>query len=304
MQFYHLLLKKNVAVFEVYIYGRVYDYQSGRFLSVGPFISMPGSSQAYNPYSYVMNNPLSYTDPSGYFIEDLIAGSSRSRGNQSSETDQNKPEECQSNWCSKVSYDDGSVEYVVHTGNGSGDGQSESSGTSSGCQVSIDCQGNGNGYDKSDTYYHAYTFFHKICSTDVSSCTVENVYNSLTKNAALADKATEIQMAGVSGGHVSHIIDSGNSRVVNITADDHIFYNGVVIRSVVQKNGIISIRSYGEGVNRTNWAKMPDRVSWAANYILAEPGFNQQDNNIRRQVLSLSSDGRVILRREEQFRQQ
>ncbi len=52
--------------------GRIYDYQSGRFLSVDPFISMPGSSQAYNPYSYVMNNPLSYTDPTGYIAESSI----------------------------------------------------------------------------------------------------------------------------------------------------------------------------------------------------------------------------------------
>ncbi len=74
--------------------GRIYDYQSGRFLSVDPFISMPGSSQAYNPYSYVMNNPLSYTDPTGYFIEDLSTKSHSSDGGQSGEAGQNKPEEC------------------------------------------------------------------------------------------------------------------------------------------------------------------------------------------------------------------
>jgi len=53
----------------IHMNGRVYDYNSGRFLSVDPFISMPGSSQAYNPYSYVMNNPLSYTDPTGYVVK-------------------------------------------------------------------------------------------------------------------------------------------------------------------------------------------------------------------------------------------
>jgi hypothetical protein len=44
--------------------GRVYDYNVGRFLSVDPFIH--GGSQGLNPYSYIMNNPLSGTDPSGY----------------------------------------------------------------------------------------------------------------------------------------------------------------------------------------------------------------------------------------------
>ncbi|MFT5451759.1 MAG: RHS repeat-associated protein, partial [Enterobacterales bacterium] len=49
--------------------GRVYDYNLGRFLSVDPFIQDPDNSQSMNPYSYIMNNPLSGTDPSGYLSE-------------------------------------------------------------------------------------------------------------------------------------------------------------------------------------------------------------------------------------------
>ena len=49
--------------------GRVYDYNLGRFLSVDPFIQAPGNSQSMNPYSYVMNNPLSGTDPTGYICQ-------------------------------------------------------------------------------------------------------------------------------------------------------------------------------------------------------------------------------------------
>jgi len=47
--------------------GRVYDPVLGRFLSADPFIQAPNNSQSYNRYSYVFNNPLSHTDPSGYF---------------------------------------------------------------------------------------------------------------------------------------------------------------------------------------------------------------------------------------------
>ena len=46
--------------------GRVYDYDLGRFLSVDPIIQFPANSQSLNPYSYIMNNPLSGTDPTGY----------------------------------------------------------------------------------------------------------------------------------------------------------------------------------------------------------------------------------------------
>lgn len=52
--------------------GRVYDYRLGRFLSVDPFIQAPLNSQSLNPYSYIMNNPLSGTDPTGYEAENAI----------------------------------------------------------------------------------------------------------------------------------------------------------------------------------------------------------------------------------------
>jgi len=44
--------------------GRLYDPQLGRMLNADPFTS-PGT-QGMNRYSYVLNNPLKYTDPSGY----------------------------------------------------------------------------------------------------------------------------------------------------------------------------------------------------------------------------------------------
>jgi len=46
--------------------GRAYDPWLGRFLSPDPFVQSPGYSQSYNRYSYCLNNPLKYTDPSGY----------------------------------------------------------------------------------------------------------------------------------------------------------------------------------------------------------------------------------------------
>ncbi|MBS0213415.1 MAG: hypothetical protein JSR26_09610, partial [Proteobacteria bacterium] len=54
------------AVQLIHMNGRVYDYQLGRFLSVDPFIQFPLISQSLNPYSYIMNNPLAGTDPTGY----------------------------------------------------------------------------------------------------------------------------------------------------------------------------------------------------------------------------------------------
>jgi len=50
----------------IHMNGRAYDYNLGRFLSVDPIIQFPANSQSLNPYSYLMNNPMSGTDPSGY----------------------------------------------------------------------------------------------------------------------------------------------------------------------------------------------------------------------------------------------
>jgi hypothetical protein len=46
--------------------GRIYDPTIGRFMSADPFIQAPYELQSHNRYAYVMNNPLLYTDPSGF----------------------------------------------------------------------------------------------------------------------------------------------------------------------------------------------------------------------------------------------
>ncbi len=49
----------------IHMNGRVMDSVTGRFLSADPFVQFPFDSQSFNRYSYVRNNPLSATDPSG-----------------------------------------------------------------------------------------------------------------------------------------------------------------------------------------------------------------------------------------------
>ncbi len=55
----------------IHMNGRVYDPTLGRFLSADPFVPNPTATQAFNRYSYVGNNPLSYTDPSGFFFKKI-----------------------------------------------------------------------------------------------------------------------------------------------------------------------------------------------------------------------------------------
>ena len=53
--------------------GRMYDPTVGRFLAPDNFVQMPDFSQSFNRYSYCLNNPLKYTDPSGEFLH-LVVG--------------------------------------------------------------------------------------------------------------------------------------------------------------------------------------------------------------------------------------
>ena len=47
--------------------GRLYDPLLGRFLSPDNYVQQPDNSQNFNRYSYCLNNPLKYVDPSGEF---------------------------------------------------------------------------------------------------------------------------------------------------------------------------------------------------------------------------------------------
>jgi RHS repeat-associated protein len=51
--------------------GRVYDPSLGRFLTPDPNIQFTSDLQSYNRYAYAGNNPLRYTDPTGFFWDEI-----------------------------------------------------------------------------------------------------------------------------------------------------------------------------------------------------------------------------------------
>ena len=50
----------------IHMNGRLYDPVIGRFLQADPIIQAPHNAQSHNRYVYVLNNPLAFTDPSGF----------------------------------------------------------------------------------------------------------------------------------------------------------------------------------------------------------------------------------------------
>jgi RHS repeat-associated protein len=54
----------------LYYYGaRYYDPKIGRFISADTIVPDPANPQSFNRYSYCLNNPLKYIDPSGHVVE-------------------------------------------------------------------------------------------------------------------------------------------------------------------------------------------------------------------------------------------
>ncbi len=58
----------------IHMNGRMYDANLGRFLSPDNFVQDPYSTQSFNRFGYVWNNPLKYTDPSGEELITILAG--------------------------------------------------------------------------------------------------------------------------------------------------------------------------------------------------------------------------------------
>ena len=70
----------------IHMGGRIYSPALARFVSPDPFVQYAGYSQSHNRYSYVLNNPLRYIDPSGYWslggaISDFFGAVGKAAGN-------------------------------------------------------------------------------------------------------------------------------------------------------------------------------------------------------------------------------
>ncbi|MFY8274706.1 RHS repeat-associated core domain-containing protein [Pseudoalteromonas sp. SSDWG2] len=88
----------------VHMGGRIYDPNMGRFMQADPIVQNPKDAQSLNRYSYVYNNPLSYTDPTGYncapanggmmtaTVWDCSGGGPSGDNESESQNDQSKPQ--------------------------------------------------------------------------------------------------------------------------------------------------------------------------------------------------------------------
>ncbi|HDY8121392.1 TPA: hypothetical protein RQK91_002757 [Vibrio vulnificus] len=63
----------------IHMNGRVYDPELARFTSADPVIQDPYAVNSFNRYAYVHNNPLKYTDPTGFTAQEVSGTKEDSR---------------------------------------------------------------------------------------------------------------------------------------------------------------------------------------------------------------------------------
>jgi RHS repeat-associated protein len=61
--------REDAAFGLIHMGARWHSLRAGRWLSADTIVPHPASPQALNRYSYVLGNPLRYTDPSGHWLE-------------------------------------------------------------------------------------------------------------------------------------------------------------------------------------------------------------------------------------------
>ncbi len=78
--------------------GRMYDPAIRRFLTADPVVPEPLFGQAYNRYSYVLNNPLRYTDPSGFLPDEWLTEPRAQRAQEAANNAADRPPPAEVLW--------------------------------------------------------------------------------------------------------------------------------------------------------------------------------------------------------------
>lgn len=107
-------------------------------------------------------------------------------------------------------------------------------------------------------------------------------------------------------GTVIHRVNPEAITLTNLTAG-HIFDDGFIVRGVVEINGTVFVRTFGEGVNRPIGPAPGEgpsinplrdglnRASLILNNVIGPRLFMALDQNVRRDVLSRTPEGQGIL---------
>ncbi len=224
----------------IYYYGaRFYSPKLGRFLSADTIVPSYADPQALNRYSYVLNNPLRYTDPTGH--KPCGDGEDTDCDGHKQDPNQNP-----------------------HPHNPPDPQKNQNNNKNNGCGQ----QGN---YSPKCPGWHFYTSTYLVCPAELH-CTIEEMIDYLSRFAFPGQypsnpvRNTDINPVGLGPlslgpielgpysmgplGEIQTFISNGGLTVKNVTQPGHIFYDGIIIRTVYKdENGDWYVSTYGYGNN-------------------------------------------------------
>lgn len=109
----------------IHMNGRVYDPTLARFLSADPIVQAPYYSQSYNRYTYVWNNPMGMTDPSGYLGTDSLDKDTKDKDKPNNPEGKDKNKAPKTTTVTANKYGNG---YTITYGTGMGSGSDNEGG--------------------------------------------------------------------------------------------------------------------------------------------------------------------------------
>ena len=141
------------------------------------------------------------------------------------------------------------------------------------------------GYGQHRPHYHRFEFRDPLCDLGTPGCSVEAAYDALLRHALPGgdtrgapiqhEQVSPVSLKGVvPGGRVQTLLDRDSGSVIHHTMDDHLFRHGYLQRQIVEENGKIYVRTFGEGNNVSG-----DMA--AANNVMVRPAFDDATARIR-----------------------
>lgn len=250
-----------------YYNARWYDSSLGRFAQADTIIS--GGVQGYDRYAYVSNSPLRYTDPTGHMMCAVCGGEGGSY----------TPLPTNNNYCS-------THPGACGGGGGSGGGGASGggglpsplpipnpgdSGSLTQLAISDPTCGSGNYSPHCDGWHFYATGPTLVCPTEFA-CSKQEMIDYLSRFAYPGQYPSNpvhntdknpvgvgpLSLAGLSLGpysmgplgEIQTFISNEGLTIKNVTQSGHIFYDGIIIRTVYQgEDGAWYVRTYGYGNN-------------------------------------------------------
>lgn len=291
----------------IHMNGRVYDPELGRFLSPDPYIKDLTNTQHYNRYTYVSNNPLSLTDPTGFTEEDDVPETVEE---QLMVTGYQEPA-LEFEWYNGHEFEnmlfdnrdwvgafeaygmvqDGEIKIGDHTytvNHKAGRDYFNRLINRMMAKQRLKSLGARNEQKGQDGVPHRYTVGPtRLCSTDSARCNMNHALDVVNEASVpivgmFSGDPKDGTMILLGDNPITHVIDRENFTIWNITQEGHDFHPGTVMHRLYIEDGNIMLFTEGLGTgNNPNWNNFVGKLLFGQTHTQAQiklaPGYRFDD---------------------------